>query len=361
MKYNVFFSALCIYLILPIKGMEISNINNQENSILYMPWRAQYSNPPKNVPSSTPFTTEKKPCVFCTIGQENKDEKNYIVYRGTYAYVTIATQPYVTFPGIHLLAIPYAHGKELNALSPQATEEFNNVTKKICAYYSLLCNEIHVGFNIGKWAGASIPDHLHQHVVVDTSPRCNNLLLLNQRTDHTLDLIKIFKQAKQIFSGQENLPPLIKTSLSNNHNHCYYCKIFNQKEDKKNLILHRDNGIVVLLNHTPQRPGHISIFPQKHTEDIATLNQKKYAKINNLAIKIYPLILEIVNACDVNIGTTSYGQASQDKDRRHLRFDIIPRKEELIGSIDIISHKTAIATNINKLYEDIVNKFKTVL
>lgn len=349
---------LCIYTYCTV------SIGMEKQSLLYMPWRVEY-NPtsPSNIQSSTiPTAQKEKPCIFCKIGQENDNEKNYVIHKGKYTYIALATQPYIS-SGVHLLILPFAHGKELSNLAPEALKELNNFTKKLCSRYSKQCNEIHVGFNMGKYAGASIPDHLHQHIIIDTTPRYNNITLLKQLTNPTIDLSTIFQEAQQTWITKKTKTP-INTKAPHSQQKCYLCEIINQTDkDKENLIVYRHHHGMIMFNHYPQRAGHLSIVPTQHMENIETMNKEEYHAMHNLGIKIYPLLLKAIGACDINFGFTSYGenQTTDPDNSPHLRLDIIPRKEEFIGSIALIANKHAIITKIDELYENITEEFKKLM
>src|SRR2546428_4626858 len=104
-------------------------------------------------------------CVFCAVlDRSDADPEARILARGELAFVTLAKYPYN--PG-HLLVLPIRHVSDLVDLSNQ---ENADVMRFVQLGVKALREEsapqgFNVGLNLGRPAGAGIPDHLHWHVV----------------------------------------------------------------------------------------------------------------------------------------------------------------------------------------------------
>jgi ATP adenylyltransferase len=107
-------------------------------------------------------------CIFCDLPHEGDDTRTKILARGERAFVLLNSFPYN--PG-HLMVAPFRHTGEFGALEP---EELADVDRLIAASIDALGQEMaphgyNLGVNLGRVAGAGIPDHVHWHVV----PRWN--------------------------------------------------------------------------------------------------------------------------------------------------------------------------------------------
>jgi len=125
---------------------------------LWAPWRMEY------------ITAEPKPgCLFCRV-IENPDDPDaeLVVWRPEGAIVMLNKFPYN--PG-HVMVAPVAHRAELDDLDDIQTASLMSATKRAIAVLreSLRVQGFNVGANMGRAAGAGIPDHVHLHVV----PRWN--------------------------------------------------------------------------------------------------------------------------------------------------------------------------------------------
>ena len=102
-------------------------------------------------------------CVFCDL-LKGEDGEERILERTELAFVTLAKYPYN--PG-HLLVLPVRHTGDLEDLSSEEDAEIARMLKR-CLRALREEEEPHgfnVGLNLGRVAGAGIPDHLHWHVV----------------------------------------------------------------------------------------------------------------------------------------------------------------------------------------------------
>ena len=102
-------------------------------------------------------------CVFCAL-LRGEDGEERILRRTELAFVTLAKYPYN--PG-HLLVLPVRHAGDLEDLS---TEEDAEIAALLKESLRALRAEgephgFNIGLNLGRVAGAGIPDHLHWYVV----------------------------------------------------------------------------------------------------------------------------------------------------------------------------------------------------
>ena len=107
-------------------------------------------------------------CIFCAKPQEDRDEKNLILYRGEQSFIILNAFPYNNG---HLLVAPYRHVADLSLLSEEEHLDIVRLTMLGCEVLKSAVSPhgFNVGANLGQVAGAGIADHLHVHIV----PRWN--------------------------------------------------------------------------------------------------------------------------------------------------------------------------------------------
>jgi ATP adenylyltransferase len=125
---------------------------------LWAPWRMEY------------IAGEQKPgCLFCRV-IENPDDEDaaLVVWRPEGAIVILNKFPYN--PG-HTMVAPVAHVAGLEDLDdPQTTLVMRALRTTVEVLRRAMTPDgFNIGANIGRAAGAGIPDHIHFHVV----PRWN--------------------------------------------------------------------------------------------------------------------------------------------------------------------------------------------
>jgi len=125
---------------------------------LWAPWRMEY------------ITEEPRPgCLFCRVIADPKDkDAALVVWRPNQAVVLLNKFPYN--PG-HVMVAPHAHVGGLEHLDDaQTTDLMRALRRTITVLKTLLKPEgFNIGANLGRVAGAGVPDHVHLHVV----PRWN--------------------------------------------------------------------------------------------------------------------------------------------------------------------------------------------
>jgi len=104
-------------------------------------------------------------CAFCKLlAAPGSDAERAIVHRGEQAFLVMNIYPYT--PG-HLLAVPYQHAASPGALPPGAHAELLSLCRlgELLLRRAFSCRSVHVGANLGRLAGAGVPDHVHYHIV----------------------------------------------------------------------------------------------------------------------------------------------------------------------------------------------------
>jgi len=126
--------------------------------ILWNPWRYEYI---KQFSSKTTKTAEE--CLLCKL-QKMPEDYALIVHKGQYAFVVLNAYPYNTG---HLMIAPYLHVADITELDESTVLEIMSLLKKCIRVLRATFNPdgFNIGANIGRAAGAGIPDHFHLHVV----------------------------------------------------------------------------------------------------------------------------------------------------------------------------------------------------
>ena len=104
-------------------------------------------------------------CVFCRIiGSGEADDKTLVLWRGRHTVALLNAFPYTSG---HLMVLPVRHVAGLEDLhTEEAVELWAGTTAGAGALKRAYRPEgINLGANIGRAAGAGIPDHFHVHLV----------------------------------------------------------------------------------------------------------------------------------------------------------------------------------------------------
>ena len=125
---------------------------------LWAPWRMQYIG-----------GTPRPGCLFeRVIDHPDDEDAQLVVWRPPGAIVLLNKFPYN--PG-HTMVAPRAHKPSLEELDDAETADVMRALRRTITVLRQVMNPhgFNVGVNIGREAGAGIPDHVHFHIV----PRWN--------------------------------------------------------------------------------------------------------------------------------------------------------------------------------------------
>ena len=132
------------------------------NKNLWAPWRMEYIRSLAN-------EEQEEGCFLCHYWQHHEnDTANHVLWRTESVLVVLNRFPYTNG---HLLIAPHRHTGEFSALNNEELIDLTNATRDAIAVLSqaFAPQGFNVGYNIGRCAGAGLPDHLHAHIV----PRWN--------------------------------------------------------------------------------------------------------------------------------------------------------------------------------------------
>jgi ATP adenylyltransferase len=153
---------------------------------LWTPWRRAY------IEGNSEKSTG---CFLCAAAASDDDRGHLVLLRAKSVFVLLNLYPYSSG---HLMIAPYEHTGDLVHLDKNAAAELMHTTQR---GVDVLQREyrpdaFNIGMNLGKVAGAGVPDHLHVHVVPrwggDTNfmPVLADTKVLPESLDQTYDRLE---------------------------------------------------------------------------------------------------------------------------------------------------------------------------
>ena len=130
-------------------------------------------------------------CLFCRVlGERDRDIENLVVWRPQGALVMLNRFPYNSG---HLLIAPARHAGDLADLErPEIADLMDALQQTLRLVREVMQPDgFNVGANLGRAAGAGIPDHVHLHAVPrwdgDTSfmPVLSETKVINEHLEQT--------------------------------------------------------------------------------------------------------------------------------------------------------------------------------
>jgi ATP adenylyltransferase len=162
---------------------------------LWAPWRVKYIQ----------GLSEKSDCFLCDyLTATDNDKENLVLWRTEHAFVVFNKFPYNNG---HLLVAPVRH---IASFDDASDAEMLCIMKLVrdCQKVLSLTIEPHgfnVGMNIGRCAGAGLPEHVHMHIVPRWNGDTNYMTVCSNTDVISQSLDDLYDQMIEI-SQKENLP-----------------------------------------------------------------------------------------------------------------------------------------------------------
>ncbi len=141
----------------------------ERNRNLHAPWR---------IPYIRSLAGQQSGCFLCRARDESdRARENFLLWQTRRCLVMMNRFPYT---GGHLLVAPREHLGSLEELSGEVMQEMMELVRdclKLLAH-TLRAEGFNVGINIGRCAGAGLPDHVHLHIVPRWSGDTNFVAVL---------------------------------------------------------------------------------------------------------------------------------------------------------------------------------------
>lgn len=129
---------------------------------LWSPWRSKYIDKFKN-------EEDIEKCFLCEAVEDPKtDLESMVIYRNKYSFVIMNKFPYNNG---HILIAPYEHIGDITNFDNDTLTEMILTVRESVDILTKIYNPhgFNSGMNLGRSAGAGVPDHMHFHVI----PRWN--------------------------------------------------------------------------------------------------------------------------------------------------------------------------------------------
>jgi ATP adenylyltransferase len=122
--------------------------------VLWTPWRKAY------------VTAKGEPgaCFLCRSVEQAPQEDSLVVHVTPLSFIVMNLYPYNAG---HVMVAPRRHVGKLAEATPDELSEMMALTRRLEAVMAEVYRPdgLNVGMNLGRAAGAGVPDHIHLHVV----------------------------------------------------------------------------------------------------------------------------------------------------------------------------------------------------
>lgn len=161
---------------------------------LYAPWRDHYVQDHLKAGKLC-----EDVCIFCDVFLGAiEDADRFVLYKDSDIAVMLNLYPY---NGGHVMVFARSHVEQLYDIPVEGQIKLMqavSLSMKVLKQ-ALACEGINFGANVGRIAGAGIPQHVHMHIVPRWQGDTGFLPIIGETKQVSVDLEKIYKKLKPIF------------------------------------------------------------------------------------------------------------------------------------------------------------------
>jgi ATP adenylyltransferase len=140
---------------------------------------------------------------------------------------------------------------------------------------------------------------------------------------------------------------------------CFICDMIEADEsgDRENLLLHRGEKTIILMNRYPYSNGHLMIAPIRHVSDPRELVPEEWAEIGLFTQISLESLEKSMNIHGANIGW-NIGQISGAGLEQHIHQHIVPRWSGDTNFMPVIGQTKVISQDLWESYDEITKILK---
>jgi ATP adenylyltransferase len=140
---------------------------------------------------------------------------------------------------------------------------------------------------------------------------------------------------------------------------CVFCTRIKQKADRRNLIIHRAEHNIVIMNKFPYNAGHLMIVPKAHKADLDDLTVPEANEMFDLTRKSVKIIREAMPATGFNIGLNLGADAGAGI-REHLHIHAVPRFRGDANFMSVVGNAKVQSISMDYIFQLLRPGFKNL-
>jgi ATP adenylyltransferase len=137
---------------------------------------------------------------------------------------------------------------------------------------------------------------------------------------------------------------------------CIFCSKPAEKNDQKNLIVHRGEFCFVIMNYYPYNNGHLMVIPYRHIAGMEELTSEE----NMEMMKLLPLSIKALKNSmhpdGFNIGM-NLGKVAGAGVKDHLHFHVVPRWDGDTNFMPVTGHSKVISQALEETWHSLSAEF----
>ena len=139
---------------------------------------------------------------------------------------------------------------------------------------------------------------------------------------------------------------------------CIFCEAIDKDiNDMNNLLVHKSENTIVIMNLYPYNNGHLMIVPKRHISSIEQLNPKESHEMMDEIILAEKVLQNIYSPQGFNVGA-NLGRAGGAGIEKHIHFHIVPRWNGDTNFMPAIGEVTVISQDLAETKKNLLAGYK---
>jgi len=144
----------------------------------------------------------------------------------------------------------------------------------------------------------------------------------------------------------------IESATGSSPTPCFLCRVraAGTEHDRQNLVLHRGERAMILLNRYPYNSGHLLVAPLEHTADFARLDPRVAVELTTLTQRCAAALGRVYAPDALNVGM-NLGQAAGAGVPDHLHVHVIPRWSGDTSFLPVVADTKVLPETLDQTYQ----------
>lgn len=133
---------------------------------------------------------------------------------------------------------------------------------------------------------------------------------------------------------------------------CFFCRYKRQRNDRRNLVLHRTATCMAVLNLYPYNTGHMMVAPMSHKNSLAKLTRDELIGMMELTRDVQRLMDRTMKPHGYNIGI-NLGRTAGAGLPGHIHIHIVPRWNGDTNYMPVVGKTKVMPQALSELYDQL--------
>lgn len=151
----------------------------------------------------------------------------------------------------------------------------------------------------------------------------------------------------------------VSAARPGNQEVCFICSGLAAAQDRENLIVHRSQLSVVILNRYPYNAGHLLIAPRRHEANPSRLTNEEVLDSQTLLARCLEILERLLRPDGFNVGM-NLGTAAGAGLPGHMHWHVVPRWSGDTNFMPVLGDAKVISQSLSALWELLQEHFRAM-